>query len=305
MELRELEAFLAVADELHFGRAAARLHVTTTRVSQHVRALERRVGGTLFERTTRRVRLTALGERLRARLEPAYVELNAAVADARQSSRDAVTTLRVAFSTSMSRGISADLVGAFRQRHPHCTVLRSARPSWHLQSEGPPTLDGVDVFVTWAPGGDPEVLRVPGFEIGPALRSFPRTLFVGRRHPLAGRASVDVEELAGHDLLHPGSSATPSARAVRFEDAWTPPVTPGGLPLRRVRRLSANYLEELITIVAEGELAHLTVASLGEIYRQPDTVMLPLTGLPPMLVVPVWPATAANPLIAAFVEAAR
>ena len=81
VEMREIEAFLVVADELHFGRAAARLHITTGRVSQSVRALEREVGAPLFERTSRRVALTPLGTAFAARVRPAYEELGAALAE--------------------------------------------------------------------------------------------------------------------------------------------------------------------------------------------------------------------------------
>ncbi|MGH2805599.1 MAG: LysR family transcriptional regulator, partial [Thermoleophilaceae bacterium] len=72
VELRDIRAFLVLADELHFGRTAERLGLTQSRVSQTIRTLEARLGGPLFERTSRRVRLTALGERLRDAAEPAY-----------------------------------------------------------------------------------------------------------------------------------------------------------------------------------------------------------------------------------------
>jgi DNA-binding transcriptional LysR family regulator len=71
VELRELRAFIALAEELHYGRTAERLDLTPGRVSQIVRTLEVKVGGRLFDRTSRRVRLTPLGEQLRANLDPA------------------------------------------------------------------------------------------------------------------------------------------------------------------------------------------------------------------------------------------
>ncbi|MFD9637391.1 LysR family transcriptional regulator [Streptomyces violascens] len=61
MERRDLEIFLTLADELHFGRTAERLHVSQARVSQTVKQLERRIGASLFERTSRRVQLTTIG----------------------------------------------------------------------------------------------------------------------------------------------------------------------------------------------------------------------------------------------------
>ena len=63
MERREIEIFLTLADELHFGRTAERLLVSTARVSQTIKNLERRFGALLFERTSRRVTLTPVGRR--------------------------------------------------------------------------------------------------------------------------------------------------------------------------------------------------------------------------------------------------
>ena len=64
LERHEIEAFLTLAEELHFGRTAERLHVSTARVSQTIRKLERRVGAPLFDRTSRRVELSPAGGQL-------------------------------------------------------------------------------------------------------------------------------------------------------------------------------------------------------------------------------------------------
>ena len=64
MDTAEIEVFLVLAEELHFGRTAELLHMPQPRVSRLVSALERRIGGALFERTSRRVRLTPLGQQL-------------------------------------------------------------------------------------------------------------------------------------------------------------------------------------------------------------------------------------------------
>lgn len=72
LEMRELECFLVLAEELHFGRTGERLYVSQSRVSQLLRSLEGRIGARLVERTSRRVELTALGSRFLAQLRPAY-----------------------------------------------------------------------------------------------------------------------------------------------------------------------------------------------------------------------------------------
>jgi DNA-binding transcriptional LysR family regulator len=302
VDIREVEAFLAVADELHFGRAAERLHVTTTRVSQSVRSLERWVGGRLFERTTRRVSLTPLGERLLADLRPAYLGMETALRTARESAQQQSAWLRVAFATSMSRVISTKLINAFQQQHPHCQVVQSARPAWAIHTQQIPDLGSLDIFITWAPG-DPDVLRAPGCTVGPALGSVPRSLLVARDHPLAGRASVDVEDLVDHPLMYMGSDEPASDRMTRYVDAWTPSHTPQGRPLHRIRRLHSAYIEEVIAIVAQGELAHITIQGLTDIYLHQDVTMVPLTGMSPMLIVPIWQNTTSNPTVHGFVQA--
>ena len=84
IELRELRLFLTLADELHFGRTAQRLGLTTSRASQTLSALERKLGGRrLFERTSRVVTLTAAGAALREELEPTLAGLDGALDRAR------------------------------------------------------------------------------------------------------------------------------------------------------------------------------------------------------------------------------
>jgi DNA-binding MarR family transcriptional regulator len=80
VELREIRVFLTLADELHFGRAAKLLYVTPSNVSHTIRTLETRIGGRLFDRTSRRVTLTPLGEELKARITQSYETLNEEIA---------------------------------------------------------------------------------------------------------------------------------------------------------------------------------------------------------------------------------
>ncbi|WP_239003480.1 LysR family transcriptional regulator [Nocardia panacis] len=83
LERLELESFLTLAEELHFGRTARRLDISRTRVSQTILGLERRLGAQLFERTSRTVDLTLVGRQLYEDLLPAYRMMTAAVERAR------------------------------------------------------------------------------------------------------------------------------------------------------------------------------------------------------------------------------
>ena len=97
VERRDIEIFLTLAEELHFGRTADRLHVSTARVSQTVRKLERRVGAALFERTSRRVGLTPIGRRLDEDLRPAHQQILDGIDRAIAAGRGIDGELRVGF----------------------------------------------------------------------------------------------------------------------------------------------------------------------------------------------------------------
>ena len=122
MELRWLEAFVAVAEEMHFGRAAARLHIAQSPLSQIIRRLERELGATLFERSTRSVALTASGEAL---LPYAYRVLKDVqiAADAARSAKGVLTgTLDVGFSGVHNHHTLPRLARGMRRNHPGVTV---------------------------------------------------------------------------------------------------------------------------------------------------------------------------------------
>jgi len=296
MDMREIEAFLVVAEELHFGRAAARLQVTTGRVSQSVRMLEREVGAPLFERTSRRVALTPLGAMFLARVRPAYEELGAALAEARQVRgmpyRD---LLRAMFVGSLPPDVAPRLSAAFARSVPECrlyamTMQLSEMLRWFDSGR----LDA-DVIIGWFPDPAAGPRPVPDWvELGPVLFRVPRVMVVSQRHPLAGRSSVDAEELAAHTVIRPWGF-------VPYSDAWAPPVTPGGKPIRRSQQTRPTYLEDFPDLLADGTLLHLTVPSLP----LPDgLVLIPVTGLAPMACAVAWPRTSETPLIARFAETA-
>jgi DNA-binding transcriptional LysR family regulator len=296
VEMREIEAFLAVTDELHFGRAAARLRLTTGRVSQSVRALEREVGASLFERTSRRVALTPLGAAFAARVRPAYEELGAALAEARQARgmpyRD---LLRAQFASSLPPDVAPRLSAAFARNGPGCrlsTVTRQLADLLRWLNSG--QLDA-DVAIGWFPDPDAGPRPVPDWvELGPVLLRAPRAVLVSQRHPLAGRSSLDAEELAGHTVIRTWAPAG-------YADGWSPPVTPGGKPIRRSQQTRPTYVEDLTDLLSDGTLLHLTVPQLA-----PDDglVLIPLTGLAPVVCALAWPRDSENPWITRFAEVA-
>src|SRR3954454_9822603 len=189
MELRHLATFAAVAEEGSFTRAAGRLHVVQSAVSSGVRALERELGVTLFDRTTHRVQLSEAG---RALLPEARRTLAAAAA-----ARDAVDQLRGGLRGTVRLGMMLAPGQAGLSVPRILAALRAEYPGIEVALEiGASTTNAEHVrrgrldiaFVGLAPGA------LPDLEVTPLLTEVMR-LVVPADHPLAGRGSVALEEL--------------------------------------------------------------------------------------------------------------
>ncbi|MFJ4223495.1 LysR family transcriptional regulator [Microbacterium sp. NPDC089695] len=116
MELRQLRYFMAVADELHFGRAARRLHMSQPPLSVQVGRLEREVGLPLFERSTRRVSLTPAGRHLQERARRILDEVDAVRAEMRDYVDGLAGQLTAGFVTSANYTVLPEVVRLFRAR---------------------------------------------------------------------------------------------------------------------------------------------------------------------------------------------
>lgn len=131
ISLRELRTFLAVAETRHFRLAAERLHLTQPAVSRHIALLEAELGGHLFDRSTRTVHLTALGERLQGAVARLLEELDTVLAAARSESEGLRGTVRVASGPTPSAELVPECLARCAQTYPELTVLSRDR----VQSE--------------------------------------------------------------------------------------------------------------------------------------------------------------------------
>jgi len=118
VELRHLRYFLAVAEELHFGRAAARMHVAQPAISQQIQRLEAEVGAELFIRNRREVRLAPAGEALRRYAERAVAEANDGIEAARQAAEGAIGSIAVGFVETAAGTVVPLAVRRFRAGSP-------------------------------------------------------------------------------------------------------------------------------------------------------------------------------------------
>ena len=118
MELRQLEYFLAVAEDLNFRRAAERLHMTQPPLSQQIRQLEIEMGLTLFDRSTRRVQLTAAGEVFRQSASRLLRQLQDSIAEARDVASGLAGQLALGFVPSATIEILPPILREFRSAFP-------------------------------------------------------------------------------------------------------------------------------------------------------------------------------------------
>ncbi|MFG2358808.1 LysR family transcriptional regulator [Streptomyces sp. NPDC048521] len=195
MELRQLECFVAVAEEANFTRAAARLHIVQSAVSATIKGLERELGTPLLDRNSKRVLLTDAGAAL---LPRARVTLDAAraAADAVAEVRGGLRgTLRLGTLTSIRLLDLPALLGEFHRRHPGVVLQTSAAPSG---SQG--LIDALlerrlDLAFVSLPGPRPAGITLTD------LTTSVLDLVVPAGHPLAGRRTVSITELAGLDFV--------------------------------------------------------------------------------------------------------
>lgn len=290
VELQEIEIFLTLCEELHFGRTARRMYLSSARVSQTIRTLEHRLGGRLFERTSRTVRLTALGEQVRDGLRPPFEEIQRVLCGAQQVAAGLTGPLRIGIFTHAAAGLLfTEIVRTFEARHPACPVV--IKDANTLAATDQIRRGDLDLAVAWLPIDEPDLT------VGPTVVREERALAVPVGHPLAQRGYATVEDLADYPVTEGGG--IPQATF----DAWAPPRTPSGRPIHR--RYHVDSLHQALDAVARGMIVHPTVASLPTYYRHPAVQLVPLRGLPPINSALIWRTTGETAAIRAFADAAE
>jgi len=272
VELREIRAFLVLAEELHFGRSAERLGLTQARVSQVLRELERKLGQRLVHRTSRHVALTPAGERFRDEVGPAAEQLGDILRRFEAARETFEGTLRVGIVAGPSGGSPLLAVAdEFTTAHPGCAI--DFRDVSLADILGALRRGEVDVLAVRLPLDQPDLV------VGPTLSREPRVLAVNRDHPLAGRSEVSIEDVADYKVGW--FDTVPDELA----EALVPTRTPGGRPIERLRPV--RNLSEIAMLVARGDIVHLTVPSMAD-YWGPDITYIPVVDLPESAEALVW-----------------
>jgi DNA-binding transcriptional LysR family regulator len=297
VELREIRMFLVLAQELSFARTAEQLRLTTSRVSQVVRDLERKLSEPLLYRTSRRVELTAFGQRFRQEVGEAYEQLVEALQQLDAVSRANQSTLRLGLFSDPRVSWILEIVKTFEQRHPQCRVQAAEVPV--DDPFGPLHRGEFDLVASWLPHGQ------AGLVTGPILSSEPRVLVVSADHPLAGREQISIEDVADYLVTHWDGMPR------EFHEVWIPSRTPAGRAIERQRFSDqtigdrGRMTSELLYLVTTGRVVHPTVPSFANMFSNPDIVYVPISDLPPLRSALVWPKRNTTPLLGEFVEVAR
>jgi DNA-binding transcriptional LysR family regulator len=218
MELHQLRAFLAVAEELHFGRAAERLHMAQPPLSRTIQQLERELGTRLFDRTTRTVRLTAAGEALVTPARDVLDGCRVAEVAVKAAGVGETGRVRVGFAGPSSHMLVGRLARLVRRQQPGIELsLRSVTYGYEALAH---VIEGsMDLaLVRWSaapPGIASRVVQEEHY-----------VLVVPSEHPLAGRDMVGVADLRQESFValpaDPGSSVRDAFIRSCYEAGFAP-----------------------------------------------------------------------------------
>jgi len=283
VELRDIEIFLVLSEELHFGRTAARVHVSQARVSQSIKTQERRLGGPLFIRSSRAVRLTPLGEQLRADLVPVRDALQQAMQRATLTARHGQSRLRVGLIGDNARDYT-DIWNAFRRMHPETALGFTRVP--HTDPSELLRLREIDVLITRLPVEEPDLT------VGPVVHIEPLVAVMSADHPLAGRDELSIEDfgdywLSGDMLEH-------------WEDAYASAQAADGRPAGRVFTIPGDA--DVVGCLYGTDRIDITCAHATRYHVRPDLAYVPLRDSPRIQWALVWRTAAETGSIRGLAE---
>jgi DNA-binding transcriptional LysR family regulator len=288
VHVRELRYFAAVAEELHFTRAAERLYVSQPALSKQIRALERQLGTVLFERDRRGVRLSEAGTALLPYARRVLAEWEAARGAVARVVADRAAVLAVGMSTSPGRGgVLPAIRSRFTALRPDAS-LRLRQVPWHDATAG--LADGTsDVAFVWLPLPDPERYRWL------VVAEEPRVVAMAAGHPLAARARIDFADLLDEPFLALPADAGP------LREHWLATDARGGRPV--VVGAEVASTEETYEALAAGLGVVLVATGNAPLITFEGVVTREVDGVTPSRLALAWRADDERPLIRDYAQA--
>lgn len=290
MEIQDLRVFIAVAEELHFGRAAERLHLAQPPVSRTIKALEKELGTELFHRTTRSAAITAAGEALLGPARRILAELRRAADDVRAAKSGELGRVSIAFAGTSTQILVGRLSRAARLRHPNLTLELAS------QNFAQPAIkrlinDEADVSIgrwDYIPAGIQSRVLIHEHLV----------VAVPATHPLSGSESVSMVQFAEDQFVtlppHPGSVLTDRLLRLTHGAGFDPVIA----------QVAPDTWTALSLVAAEVGV-HLTISSVAENTHAQGFSFLPVSD--PFDVVQLrmaWKAHSRNPALATVLKLA-
>ena len=254
MELRHLRYFVAVAEELHFSRAAERLHIAQPPLSQQIRQLEDELGVRLFERTRRRVLLTDAGRLVLEEARRTIAQAARVISVARRSAEGAAGFLRLGFSSSAPYTTLPAILRRFRAQFPDVKLALFERSSEEqIELLAADTIDAA--FVRRPIENAPESLVVKTILREPLVLALPRS------HRLCRRRSVEVKALADESFIlfprHAAPGLYDQVAAICRRAGFQPKVSQ-----------EAVQMQTIISLVSAGLGVAIVPASIRKLHRE-------------------------------------
>ena len=267
MELHHVRAFLAVAEELHFGRAAQRLHMAQPPLSRTIKQLERSLGSTLFERTTRSVRLTVQGETLLPHARAIVAAFDDAERAVVHAGAGEIGHVRIGFAGPSSHRPVSDLARAMRSSYPGIELGLTSFV-YGSDSVGQLLSHELDMAIVRFSDGPP-----PGIAARVVQRES-LVVVLQEDHPLAGRKHLSMEELSDETWVVLDAASGSVVRDELFERARAAQYVP------RVGQLAPDSWT-IMALVAAGVGITLSIDSAFTALDSRGLSVIPLAGPDP------------------------
>lgn len=286
MDIAQIRSFLALAETLHFGRAAERLHLSQPALSLQIRALEAELGVRLFERNRRKTEITEAGAVFREEAAAALAALDRAAARARAAAAGRVGCVRVGFISTAAALVVPPLITRFRATHPEVELeMRHALTAEQIEGLRRRDIDVGFFRMPASPG--------PGIATVEVHRERFR-LFLPEGDALAGKPAPTLMDLDGREVLIYARRNAPGFHDLLLRMLEDAGASPAALH-------EANDMSSLMSLVAAGVGAAVAPASVGQ-FGPPGVIGRDLDGLPPSVVVMAYRADERHPAVRAFVD---
>ncbi|MFD7092526.1 LysR substrate-binding domain-containing protein [Streptomyces sp. NPDC059896] len=290
---RVLRYFMAVAEELHFGRAATRLYISQPSLSHQIRKLEETLETPLFVRSSRRVQLTAAGRTLAHEAPIALAALEQAVQLTRRAGAGIATTIRLGYTPVTSFDTLTVLLDALQEDHPDFTV----DPREFFSAEIPERLCAGDLDIGLALS--PQPLDGVGGEI---LREEPGSALLSTRHRLAAAPTIPVTALRDETL-----QLFPRRLAPAYYDGIVAACREAGFS-PRIHAFEEPPVNAMLARLSSGRDVGLAPTSFAEHAAQAGTTIIRRDVVDPSIVAELsvlWPEKDPSPAIASVLATAR